>query len=66
MYRMSEKEKAIKDNIKKVEGEMAKIDGMASWTTSKLIKLRRGGHCEVPNTTNHKKNWQILKYHVEN
>lgn len=28
MYRMSEKEKAIKDNIKRVEGEMAKIDGM--------------------------------------
>lgn len=51
MYRMSEKEKAIKDNIKRVEGEMAKIDGMASWTTSKLIKLRRGGHWEVPNTT---------------
>lgn len=30
MYRMSEKEKAIKDNIKRVELEMAKIDGMAS------------------------------------
>ena len=41
MYRMSEKDKAIKDNIKKVEGEMAKIDGMASWTTSKLIKIKK-------------------------
>lgn len=51
MYKMSEKEKAIKDNIKRVEGEMAKIDGMASWTTSKLIKLRGGGHCGVPNAT---------------
>ena len=30
MYRMSEKEKAIKDNIKRVGLEMAKIDGMAS------------------------------------
>ena len=53
MYRMSEKEKAIiiKDNIKKVEGGMTKIDGMASWTRSKLIKLRGGGHCGEPNTT---------------
>lgn len=51
MNRMSEKEKAIKDNIKRVEGEMTKVDGMASWTRSKLIKLRGGGHCGVPNTT---------------
>lgn len=51
MYRMSEKEKAIKDNIKRVEGEMTKIDGRASWTRSKLLKFRGGGHCGVPNTT---------------